>query len=73
MNPIHPDDARHQIQIRQEIIRDGIIAARNPGDLAALRESIGQMLIRTGERIRGHQQRATIAVQPNSHVTQLAR
>jgi hypothetical protein len=73
MNTIHPDHASHQIQGRQEIVRDGIRAARRPGDAAAIRDVIGQMLIHAGERIRGHQHRASLPVPLTGRVTQLAR
>lgn len=52
---IHPDDARSSIQLRQSIVRDGMKAARRPGDLAAVRERIGTMLIAAGQRIQGRQ------------------
>ena len=50
---IHPDDANSCIQLRQSIVRQGMKAARQPGDLAAMRERIGTMLIATGQRIQG--------------------
>lgn len=55
MFQIHPDDARSSIQLRQSIVRDGLRAARRPGDLAAMRERIGMMLIAAGQRIQGRQ------------------
>lgn len=50
---IHPDDAHSSVQLRQSIVRQGMIAARRPGDLAALRERIGTLLIAAGQRIQG--------------------
>ena len=73
MNTIHPDHAVYQIRGRQEIVRDGIKAARQPGDVAAIREMIGQMLIHAGERIRGHQQRAALPLRPTARVAQATR
>lgn len=55
MFQIHPDDAHSFVQLRQSIVRDGMIAARRPGDLAALRERIGALLIATGQRLQGQQ------------------
>jgi hypothetical protein len=55
MFPLHPDDAHSSVQLRQSIVRQGMIAARRPGDLAALRERIGAMLIAAGQRIQGRQ------------------
>jgi hypothetical protein len=52
---IHPDDANISIQLRQSIVREGMLAARRPGDLAALRERIGQMLIAAGQKLQGSQ------------------
>lgn len=52
---IHPDDARSSIQLRQSIVREGMQAARRPGDLAAVRERFGMMLISLGQRIQGRQ------------------
>ena len=49
----HPDDAHSFVQLRQSIVRQGMTAARRPGDLAALRERIGTMLIAAGQRIQG--------------------
>lgn len=55
MFQIHPDDARSSIQLRQSIVREGIMAARRPGDLSAIRERIGTLLIAAGQRIQGRQ------------------
>ena len=55
MSPIHPDDARSTVQLRQAIVRQGMLAARHPGDLAGFRERIGLFLIGMGQRIQGRQ------------------
>lgn len=53
MFPMHPDDASTSVQLRQSIVRQGIAAARRPGDLAAVREKIGEALIVLGTRLQG--------------------
>ena len=55
MCQIQPDDAHSSVQLRQSIVRQGMMAARRPGDLAALRERIGALLIAVGQRIQGRQ------------------
>lgn len=52
---IHPDDAPSTIQLRQTIVRQGVLASRRPGDFAGLRERIGLFLIGMGQRIQGRQ------------------
>lgn len=68
----HPDHASCRIELRQQIVKQGMEAARHPGDFAALREKIGQMLITTGERVRGRRHRTILPVAPSGRVTQLA-
>lgn len=53
MYSMHPDDATPSVQLRQSIVRQGISAARRPGDLAAMRERIGEALIALGTRLQG--------------------
>ena len=55
MFQIHPDDAHSSVQLRQFIVRQGMAAARRPGDLAAIRERAGTLLIALGERLQGRQ------------------
>lgn len=73
MYDMHPDHTHHRVQLRQEIVRQGVIAARYPGDLAAIREKIGQMLIVAGERIRGYQPRGAQPPMPPRRAAQFAR
>lgn len=53
MYPMHPDDATTSVQLRQSIVRQGISAARRPGDLGAIREKVGEALISLGTRLQG--------------------
>lgn len=71
MIQIHPDDATTSIQLRQAIVRQGIAAARHPGDIAGLRERIGRLLISAGQRIQGR--RAELKAPLTTRVAQLAR
>lgn len=73
MFQMHPHEIHDHVQLRQEIVQEGIVAARHPGDLAGLREMIGRSLIAVGERIQGRQGAArTVAPIPGC-VMQLAR
>lgn len=73
MIDMHPDHAPSHIALRQEIVKQGMDAARHPGDLAAIRERIGQMLIVAGERVRGGQPRTVLPAMPTRRATQPAR
>jgi hypothetical protein len=71
MHQIHPDDASSTIELRHSIIRQGVRAARHPGDLAGMREKIGHLLITAGKRIQGRQ--ATLASPVPNRAMQPAR
>lgn len=73
MFQMHPDEIHSYVDSRQEIVQQGIIASRHPGDLAGLRELIGRILIATGERIQGRQAAARTAAPIPGRVMQLAR
>jgi hypothetical protein len=75
MFDMHPHDSNELIELRQEIVRQGVLASRHPGDVAGIREVIGRLLITTGERIRGCQRQATPANTPPipSRLMQIAR
>lgn len=72
MFQMHPDEFESHIALRQEIVQQGIDAARHPGDLAGLRAMIGRVLIAAGERIRGRDLSTTASPIPR-RVIQLAR
>lgn len=71
MHQIHPDDAPATIELRHSIIRQGVHAARHPGDLAGMREKVGHLLIAMGKRIQGRQ--ATLANPSPNRAMQPAR
>lgn len=73
MIQMHPDELHSHVDLRQDIVRQGVIASRHPGDLAGLRERIGQLLISVGERVRGHQVSVSAAAPIPGRVMQLAR
>lgn len=66
-------DTDYRIAMRQEIVRQGIRAARHPGDLAAIREKIGRALISAGERVRGSEPRTMLPATPPRRMAQVAR
>ena len=75
MFDMHPDDANERIELRQQIVQQGVIASRHPGDVAGIRDLIGQFFISTGERIRGCQRQAAEAetTPAPSRLMQMAR
>jgi hypothetical protein len=75
MFDLHPDDATERIELRQQIVQQGVMASRHPGDLAGIRDLIGRLFISTGERIRGCQRQAAESGTPPvpSRLMQLAR
>jgi hypothetical protein len=73
MFDLHPDQASYRVQIRQEIIQQGVSASRQPGDVSALRELVGRVLISTGERIRGQQIRMVRPDAQTARVAEMAR
>jgi hypothetical protein len=75
MFDMHPHDTNGLIELRQQIVQQGVLASRHPGDLAGIRDMVGRLLISTGERIRGCQRQATPVSTPPipSRLMQLAR